>query len=73
MTIQKSKRNIRYMLTFVVIVNVSELTLLGTGGYYIDFDYMDWIVSVDWILVNFLLFMIYAFVIVSLIGALNNI
>ena len=61
------------MLTFVVIINVFELTLLGTGGYYIDFDYMDWVVSIDWIVVNFLLFLIYAFVIKSLIGALNNI
>ena len=73
MTIEKSKRNIRYMLIFVVIINVVEITLLSTGGYFIDMHSMDYVVSIDWILVNFLLFIIYACVIVSLISALNNI
>ena len=61
------------MFGFVIVINILEFSLLIVTGYLFKYEMRTWIVSIDWGFINTLLFLIYAYVIIKLVSALNNI
>ena len=60
------------MFAFVIVINIAEISLLVSTSQFRQ-NLQTWIVSIDWGIINTLLLVIYAFVIIKLISALNNI